>query len=215
MSKDSQRSLGRSSSFALSTGCRRNFYLTATVLIPYNFFVQYSAPVSPGLFYFHLNLRSHPCPLFVCGTACPCVVSRLPTAACAALPAPPIIPTSASTTPAKNPEPAPPINSPANWPISSLESTSPPTISAPPSAASSPPSSVAISNLAPPAPSPISPRPSSKPSISPSTNTSTPLAPRIGAMPSAAPSTKTSPTATLPPPPIRNPLWWPSIPNQT
>ncbi len=125
-----------------------NFYLTATVLIPYNPLVQYSAPVSPGLFSFwsasvpafrrqayrlllrnpNLTFWSHPCPLFAYRTACPCAASPLPTAATAALPATSSIPASASTTPAKSPGPSPSISSPANCPISSRESTSPPTI---------------------------------------------------------------------------------------
>src|SRR6266850_7614574 len=117
---------------ALLLPLRPIFYLTATVLIPYSSLIQYSAPVSPGLFISISTFWSHLCPLFAHRTACPCVVLPLPTAATAALPAPPIIPTSASTTPAKNPRPAPPISSPANWPISSPENTSPPTISAPP-----------------------------------------------------------------------------------
>ena len=40
------------------------FHLTVIWLIPYNPFVQYSAPVSPGLFHFHPNFWSHPWPLF-------------------------------------------------------------------------------------------------------------------------------------------------------
>src|SRR6266850_3993633 len=100
---------------ALLLPLRPIFYLTATVLIPYSSLIQYSAPVSPGLFISISTFWSHLCPLFAHRTACPCVVLPLPTAASVALPAPPIIPTSASTTPAKNPGPAPPINSPANW----------------------------------------------------------------------------------------------------
>jgi len=80
----------------------------------------------------------------------------LPTAANAALPAPPTIPTSAPTTPAKTPKSAPPINSAANYPISSPANTFPPAISAPPSAASCPPSSAATLSPAPPAPSYLS-----------------------------------------------------------
>src|SRR5713226_797173 len=114
-----------------------------------------------GFFIPTSNLWSHPCPLFAYRTASPCVVSPSPTAANAALPAPPIIPTSAPTTPAKNPRPAPPINSPANCLTSSLANTFPPATSAPPSAACCPPSSAATLSPAPPAPSPISPKPSS------------------------------------------------------
>src|SRR6266403_4538653 len=68
------------------------FHLTVIWLIPYNPFVQYSAPVSPGLFHFHPNFWSHPWPLFArlaalrphsmlaalrphsIRTACPCAV---------------------------------------------------------------------------------------------------------------------------------------------
>src|SRR5713226_1884784 len=156
-----------------------------------------------GFFIPTSNLWSHPCPLFAYRTASPCVVSPSPTAANAALPAPPIIPTSAPTTPAKNPRPAPPINSPANCPISSPANTSPPAISAPPSVASYPPSSAATSSLAPHARSLISPKLSPKPSTSPRMNTSTPSAPTLGARPSAIPSVTTSITATLLRPPNR------------
>src|SRR5260370_25582311 len=157
--------------------------------------------------FFISNSRSHPCPLFVqlaaprphsIRTARPCVVSPLPTAANAALPAPLIIPTSAPTTPAKTPKPAPPINSLANYLISSPANTFPPAISAPPSAASCPPSSAATLSPAPPAPAPISPNPLPKPSILRSRNTSTPSAPTGGARPSAIPSAKTSTTTNLP-----------------
>src|SRR5260370_5351017 len=163
--------------------------------------------------FFISNSRSHPCPLFVqlaaprphsIRTASPCVVSPLPTAANAALPAPLITPTSAPTTLAKTPKPAPPINSLANYLISSPANTSPPAISPPPSAASCPLSSVATLSPAPPAPSPISPKLSPKPSILPSRNTSTPSAPTGGAGPSAIPSTKTSTIATPPHHPICN-----------
>src|SRR6266446_2143930 len=51
---------------------------------------------------------------------------------------------------AKTPKPAPPISSPANYPISSPANTFPPAISAPPSAASCPPSSAATLSPAPP-----------------------------------------------------------------
>src|SRR6266852_9640742 len=51
---------------------------------------------------------------------------------------------------AKTLKPAPPINSPANCPISSPANTFPPAISAPPSAASCPPSSAATLSPAPP-----------------------------------------------------------------
>src|SRR5260370_18752032 len=164
--------------------------------------------------FFISNSRSHPCPLFVqlaaprphsIRTASPCVVSPLPTAANAALPAPLIIPTSAPTTLAKTPKPAPPINSPANYPISSPANTFPPAISAPPSDVSCLPSSAATLSPAPPALSPISPKLSPKPSILPSRNTSTPPPPTAGSGPSAIPSARTSITATPPrhPHPIR------------
>src|SRR5712691_5289139 len=105
---------------------------------------------------------------------------------------------------AKTLKPAPPINSPANCPISSPANTFPPAISAPPSAASCPPSSAATLSLAPPAPSPISPKLSPNPSLFPSTSTSTPSAPTPGARPSAIPSAKTSTIAKPPHHPNRH-----------
>src|SRR6266852_4202908 len=112
---------------------------------------------------------------------------------------------------AKTLKPAPPINSPANCPISSPANTFPPATSVPPSAAFCPPSSAATLSPAPPAPSPISPKLSPKPSLFPSTSTLTPSAPIPGAGPSAIPSTKTSTTSNPPRNPIRLrlPLSWP------
>ena len=46
----------KAAGFDLLLPLHPNFYLTATVLIQYNSLVQYSAPVSPGLFYFQLKL---------------------------------------------------------------------------------------------------------------------------------------------------------------
>src|SRR5713226_10663779 len=102
---------------------------------------------------------------------------------------------------AKTLKPAPPINSPANCPISSPANTFPPAISVPPSAAFCPPSSAVTLSPAPPAPSPISPKLSPKPSILPSTHTPTPSATTLGASPSPIPSANTSITS----PPPRHP----------
>src|SRR6266704_2666103 len=182
----------------------------ASSSVPFSIF---TFPFSIVAFHFNSNLWSHLCPLFAqlaalrphsIRTASPCDVSPLSAAANAALPALPIIPTSAPTTPAKTPKPAPPINSLANYPISSPANTFPPAISAPPSAASCPPSSAATLSPAPPAPSPISLKLLPKPSILRSRNTSTPSAPTLGAGPFAIPSARTPITATPPRHPNRH-----------
>src|SRR5260370_30608003 len=86
------------------------FLLTTRSLLCHITPVKQCASLPARLFYFQLNFRSHLCPLFAHRTANPCVVSPSPMPANAALPAPPITPTSAPTTPARTPG-APPINS--------------------------------------------------------------------------------------------------------
>ena len=88
---------------------------------------------------------------------------------------------------------------------SSPANTSPPAISAPPSAALSSAYPAVTSSRAPPAPSPISPKPLSKPSIWPRTSTSMPSTPTAGAGPSAIPSRATTTTSSRPPPNLNNP----------